>query len=172
MGTRSGSVDAGLLFHLQARHGLSATDIEDALTHRSGLLGVSGVAADIRQVLEAADSGNASARLAHEMFVVYAKRGVGAAAGILSGVDAIAFTGGIGEHQPRIRREICEAFPGARIDDAANAGANEGASEGSAGGVISVASSPVKVFVVRAREDLVLLREVRRLAPERGRPSS
>jgi acetate kinase len=162
MGTRSGSVDAGLLFHLQARHGMAATEIEDALTHRSGLLGVSGVAGDIRQVLEAADAGNANARLAHEMFVVYARRGVGAAAGVLCGVDAIVFTGGIGEHQPRIRREICEAFPGAQIDDAAN---EEGAE-----GAISVAASPVKVLVVRAREDLVLLREVRRLAPERARP--
>jgi len=160
MGTRSGSVDAGLLFHLQTSHALSVADIEDALTNRSGLLGVSGVSGDIRQVLEAADAGNADARLAVEMFVVYARRGMGAAAGVLGGVDAIVFTGGIGEHQPRIRREICAAFPDARIDDAANEAGSEGA--------ISVAASPVKVMVVRAREDLVLLREVRRLAPERA----
>lgn len=164
MGTRSGSVDAGLLFHLQTSHALSVADIEDALTNRSGLLGVSGVSGDIRQVMEAADAGNADARLAVEMFVVYARRGAGAAAGVLGGVDAIVFTGGIGEHQPRIRREICAAFPDARIDDAANEAGSEGA--------ISVAASPVKVMVVRAREDLVLLREVRRLAPERDRPAS
>jgi acetate kinase len=157
MGTRSGSVDAGLLFHLQTRHGVPVAEIEDALTHRSGLLGVSGVANDMRHVLEAADAGNKDARLAHEMFVVYAKRGIGAAAGVLGGVDTIVFTGGIGEHQPRIRREICDAIPGTQIDD----GANEEAPEGT----ISVAASPVRVIVVRAREDLVLLREVRRLAP-------
>lgn len=163
MGTRSGSVDAGLLFHLQTRHGLPVADIEDALTHRSGLLGVSGVAGDIRQVLEAADAGNRNAQLAHEMFIVYARRGVGAAAGVLGGVDAIVFTGGIGEHQPRIRREICAAFPGTQID---------AASEEAAEGVISVAASPVKVIVVQAREDLVLLREVLRLAPAKRPPAS
>jgi acetate kinase len=156
MGTRSGSVDAGLLFHLQAQRGLTVPDIEDALTHRSGLLGVSGVASDIRQVLEAADAGNTNAKLAYDMFVIYARRGVGAAAGVLGGADAIVFTGGIGEHQARARRDICAALPDVRIDESANAGDPEG--------LISAPGSPAKAFVVRAREDLILLREVRRLS--------
>jgi acetate kinase len=155
MGTRAGSVDPGLLFHLQAQRGLTAADIEDALTHRSGLLGVSGVASDMRQVLEAADSGNANAKLAYDMFVLYARRGVGAAAGVLGGADALVFTGGVGEHQPRVRREISVALPDVRIDDSVNAGDPEGP--------ISAPGSAAKVLVVRAREDLILLREVRRL---------
>jgi acetate kinase len=160
MATRSGSVDAGLLFHLQARHSLPVDEIEDVLTHRSGVLGVSGVAADIRQVIKAADAGNARARLALEMFVVYARRHAGAAAAVMGGVDAIVFTGGVGEHQPGIRKEICGAFQGVRIDDAANERVSDG--------VISAADSAVKVMVVRAREDLVLLRETCRLAPEKS----
>jgi acetate kinase len=146
----------GLLFHLQNQHGLTAPDIEDALTHRSGLLGVSGVASDMRQVLEAADSGNANARLAYDMFVLYARRGVGAAAGVLGGADALVFTGGIGEHQPRVRRDICEALPEVRIDDSVNGADPEG--------LISASGSRAKAVVVRAREDLVLLREVLKLA--------
>ena len=114
----------------------------------------------MRQVLEAADGGNPSAQLAYDMFTLAARRAVGAAAGVLGGVDALVFTGGVGEHQPRVRRDISAAFEGLQIDaDAVNAG-NSGAQEG----LISTAGSRVKALVVHAREDLVLLREVRRLA--------
>ncbi len=102
MGTRAGAVDPGLLIHLQTHHNLAPLDIEDALANRSGLLGVSGVSGDLRQVLKAADEGNAAARLAYDRFILYARRAVGAAAGMLGGVDAIVFTGGVGEHQPRV----------------------------------------------------------------------
>jgi len=158
MGTRSGSVDPGLLTHLQTQHGVAAGDLEDALANRSGLLGVSGVAADLRQVLAAADQGNADARLAYDMFIVCARRSVGAAAGMLGGVDAVVFTGGIGEHQPRVRRDICAAFEGLKLDSSANDASEEGE--------ISARSSPIKAFVVLAREDLVLLREVLRLTSQ------
>ncbi len=156
MGTRSGSVDPGLLLHLQAHHGVTAPDLEDTLMNRSGLLGVSAVGSDMRQVLEAADGGNANAKLAYDMFILYARRAAGAAAGVLGGVDALVFSGGVGEHQPLVRRDISAAFEGLQVDAAANTGVGEG--------LISTPGSRVKALVVRAREDLVLLHEVLRLA--------
>lgn len=160
MGTRAGSVDPGLLTHLQTHHGIVALDLEDTLANRSGLLGVSGLSSDLRQVIQAADEGNADARLAYDMFIFCARRAVGSAAGVLGGVDAVVFTGGIGEHQPRVRRDIAAAFEGLKLDTSAHDAVEEGE--------ISVPGSPVKAFVIQAREDLVLLREVRRLTSPVG----
>lgn len=156
MSTRAGAIDPGLLIHLQTHHNLAALDLGDALANRSGLLGVSGVSGDLRQVLKAADEGNAAAKLAYDRFILYARRSVGAAAGVLGGVDAIVFTGGVGEHQPLVRRQIAAAFDGLQIDDTVNARTEEGE--------ISASSSRVGAWVVHAREDLVLLRETLRLA--------
>ncbi|MEJ1961430.1 MAG: acetate/propionate family kinase [Gammaproteobacteria bacterium] len=160
MGTRAGSVDPGLLLHLLTQRGVTVLELEDALTNRSGLLGVSGVSSDMREVLKAADQGNSNAWLAYDRFIFCARRAVGAAAGVLGGVDAIVFTGGIGEHQPRVRHDISAAFEGLQIDDAANSGAAEGR--------ISTAESRVSATIVRAREELVLLREVRRFVSAGG----
>jgi acetate kinase len=153
MGTRAGSVDPGLLLHLQTHLGVSALELEDVLTNRSGLLGVSGISADIRDVLKAADGGNSNAWLAYDRFIFSARRAVGAAAGVMGGVDALVFTGGIGEHNPRVRHDIAAAFEGLEID--ASAAEDEGP--------ISSPRSRIRAAVVKAREDLVLLREVRRL---------
>src|SRR5262249_59576547 len=101
MATRSGSVDPGLLLHLILRRGVPADELLAALDERSGLLGVSGVSGDLRQVLAAADGGNVRARLAYEIFVVGLRRAIGAMAGVLCGCDALAFTGGIGENSAR-----------------------------------------------------------------------
>lgn len=155
MGTRSGSIDPGLLLHLELRCGLSAQDIEDTLMRSSGLLGVSGVSGDMRKVMAAADEGNEAAKLAYEMFILNARRGVGAMAGVLGGADMLIFTGGIGEHEPRVRREITGALGDGLIDDTKNESGEEGA--------ISRASSPVQVLTISAREERVLLGEVLRL---------
>lgn len=160
MGTRSGSVDPGLLLHLQARCGVSLLELEDALTNKSGLLGVSGVSADMRKVIAAADAGKASATLAYERFIVHARRGVGAMAGVLGGVDMLVFTGGIGEHEPRVRRDVAAALGARLLDDRRRARRSDQRDDE---GVISLASSPVTVLTVRAREDVVVLREVLRL---------
>ncbi len=159
MSTRAGSVDPGLLLHLQTHHNLAALDLEDALVNRSGLLGVSGVSGDLRQVLKAAGEGNPAAKLAYERFILYARRAVGAAAGVLGGVDAVIFTGGIGEHQPQVRQDIAAAFAGLKIDGAANGAVEEGE--------ISASGSSIGAWVVHAREDLVLLRETLRLSNHR-----
>ena len=158
MGTRAGSVDPGLLIHLQARCGVSLIELEDTLTNKSGLLGVSAVSGDLRKVIAAADSGNESAKLAYDRFILNARRGVGAMAGSLGGTDMLIFTGGIGEHEPHVRREVAAALGAELIDKRRNEAGNEG--------VISRASSPVTVLTIHAREDVVVLREVLRLLGE------
>jgi acetate kinase len=155
MATRSGSVDPGLLIHLEVRCGISAQMLEDTLMRGSGLLGVSGLSGDMRKIVAAADEGNGAAKLAYERFILYARRGVGAMAGALGGANMLIFTGGIGEHEPRVRREIAAALGDGLIDDARNETGEEG--------TISGSTSPVHVLTIRAREDLVLLHEVQRL---------
>ena len=102
----SGSVDPGLLLYIMRERGLSAADLETALNEHSGLLGVSGVSADMRQVLAAADAGNTRAQLARDLFVRRIVGTVGAMIAILGGLDALVFTGGIGEHRSPIRAAV------------------------------------------------------------------
>ncbi len=154
MGTRAGSVDPGLLIHLQARCGVSLAELEDLLIHKSGLLGVSGISADLRKVVAAADAGDPGAKLAYDRFILYARRGVGAMAGVLGGADMLIFTGGIGEHDPHVRRDIAAALGRVSIDARNEAGAE---------GLLSPRRSAVQVLMIHAREDLVVLREVVRL---------
>ena len=155
MSTRSGSVDPGLLLHLELRCGISAQILEDTLMRGSGLLGVSGISGDMRKIIAGADEGNTAAKLAYEQFIVCARRGVGAMCGSLGGADMLVFTGGIVEHEPRVRRDIAAALGEGLIDDARNRSGEEG--------TISGGASPVLVVTIRAREDLILLREVTRL---------
>ena len=156
MGRRSGSVDPGLLMHLQTRHGITATEMLETLNERSGLFGVSGVSGDLREVLAAADSGNARARLAVERFTLGVRRAIGAMSGVLGGADAIVFTGGIGENSDRIRREVAGAVTGVRLDEPTNAAPRDDAD-------IAAADSSARVFVIRAREERVILDDLRRL---------
>jgi acetate kinase len=157
MGTRSGSVDPGLLLYLQLQRGVTPAEMLDALTTRSGLLGVSGVSADLREVLKAADAGNQRAALAYERFVLGVKRAVGAMASVLGGLDALVFTGGIGENSDRVRREVTAAFSfaGAGLDDGRNRSAVPDVD-------IAGDGSSVRILVIRAREDRMILREVLR----------
>ncbi|HVV85334.1 MAG TPA: acetate/propionate family kinase [Kofleriaceae bacterium] len=172
MATRAGSVDPGLLLHLQARCGVGLDELAEVLQHGSGLLGVSGVSADLREVQAAADGGDPRAKLACERFTLTLRRAVGAMAGVLEGVDAIVFTGGIGEHSARVRGDVAAAlrFAGLELD------AGPGAADGDR--VISTGASAVVALVIAAREDLVILDEVVRLTgpgagaapPARARP--
>ena len=158
MARRSGSVDPGLLVYLLERQGVTSSDLDKALNERSGLLGVSGVSADMREVLAAADAGNERARLARDLFVQRIVTTVGGMLPRLGGLDALVFTGGIGEHSGAIRAGVCSAFGfiGLQLDD----GANEATVKD---GEISQAGSSVRVLVVTAREDLAILHQVRRV---------
>ena len=155
MSTRVGSIDAGLVLHLIRERGIAPDELQATLTSRSGLLGASGVSGDLRKVLAAADGGNARARLAYQRFILSLRRAMGAAAGVLGGADAVVFTGGVGENSVRVRADAAPAL-GLRLDEAANA-ATPNDVEISAGG------AAVRAFVVHAREDVMVLREVERL---------
>jgi acetate kinase len=153
MAQRSGSIDPGLLLYLQTRHRMDAVALDRALNQQSGLLGVSGVSADLRQVQAAADAGNDRARLAIDMFVHHVVSAIGGMLAALRGLDVLVFTGGIGEHSASVRAAVCDAFDflGLRLDTSAN-------EHGSPDTNIGSAESAVPVLVITAREDLSILR--------------
>jgi acetate kinase len=156
MGTRSGSIDPGLLLHLQLRCGISAEELYRLLYQESGLLGVSGISSDMREVIDASDAGDARAALAVRIFVHRARQAIGASAVTLGRVDALVFTGGIGEHNAAIRTLVCEGLSclGLEIDPAANLSARGDA-------IISSAASHGRVVVLTTREDLMMARAAR-----------
>ena len=119
MGTRSGDIDPGILVYLAREKGFGAARLEELVDHRSGLLGISGVDSDMRRLRQAASS-NADARLAIEMFCISVRKQVLAMAAALGGVDAIVFTGGIGENDALARAEICRglSWMGVELDQA------------------------------------------------------
>lgn len=154
MGTRSGSVDPGLLLHLIERGGMTAADLDRVLNRESGLVGVSGVSSDMRAVEQASESGSASASLALRVFAHRARQAIGSMAVTLGGVDALVFTGGIGEHSVAMRAAIADGLGclGLWLDDALNQTSRPDAfiTRPGTGGLIAV---------VEAREDLMMARE-------------
>jgi acetate kinase len=153
MATRSGHVDPGILLWLEQQGGLTADEVADGLEHRAGLLGLSRTSGDMRDVLAAADQGDAHARLAYDVWLHRLRAAVAAMAAAMGGVDGLVFTGGIGEHSARARADACAglAFLGLSVDEDANAGTT-------ADGVIGSG-----VVVVTAREDRQVAGEVRDL---------
>lgn len=154
MGTRGGDLDSGLLLHL-LRHGRTVDDLEKLLNHGSGLLGVSGLTNDMRDLLDEADRGNERCRLAVEMFCYRARKYIGAYLAALGGADAVIFTAGIGENAARIRAGICDGLGvlGIRLDAAKN-DATRGTERD-----ISDANSPIRVWVLPTDEELMIARE-------------
>jgi acetate kinase len=107
MATRSGSVDPGLLIWLQRHGGISADKLDDALEHRAGVAGLSGLSGDMRELLEAVDAGNERARLAYDVYIHRLRAQIAAMVAAAGGIDALIFTGGIGEHSRRVRDDAC-----------------------------------------------------------------
>jgi acetate kinase len=160
MGTRSGTVDPGLLLWV-LRHGqVTIDEVEDALDRHSGLLGLSGVSADLREVLAAAGRGDERAHVAFGVYVHRLRASVAAMAAAMGGVDALVFTGGAGEGSIRLRRDTCAGlgFLGVELDDERNERVGVKADH-----VISPPTAPSAVLVVHAREDLEVARQVRAL---------
>lgn len=153
MGSRSGSVDPGILLHL-LRHGVELDELEHGLATRSGLRGLAG-SADVRELLARADDGDARARLALDMFCASAAAHVAAIATALPRIDALVFTGGIGERAPTIRASV-----GERLAVLGIPGVPARATDGDA---ILAHGDPTAVLVVSAREDLVIADGVRKL---------
>ncbi len=157
MGTRSGTVDPGMLVYLLRHKGLDVSAVDKALNYESGLLGLSGVSSDMRQVL-AALAGNPDARLAIDVYVHRIRQTVGAMAATLGGIDALVFTAGVGEHAPEIRRRVCKNldFLGLELDRSANETCKPDAD-------IAVPASAGRILVIATNEDLTIMRETRQL---------
>jgi acetate kinase len=110
MGSRSGSVDPGILIHLLRQHGYTADQLDDILYRQSGLLGVSGRSADMREILAAIDSGDQRAQLAFDIYLHRLVREIGAMLAVLGGADALVFTGGVGENCAPLRDRVVQQF--------------------------------------------------------------
>jgi acetate kinase len=159
MATRSGSVDPGVVLAL-ARH-LGVDAVERGLDEDSGLAGLSGIAGgDLRAVLTARAAGDAAAVLAFDVYVHRLRQEIGSMVAGLGGLDLLVFTGGVGEHAPEVRAATCASLAhlGVSIDHVRN-GALEGEGEGE--GEVGAVTSPVRTFVVAAREDVEIARQVR-----------
>jgi acetate kinase len=148
MGTRPGAVDPGVILYLFQGLGLSPKEVETILYKKSGLVGISGISNDMRALLASAEP---SARLAVDYFVYRAAKEIGALAAVLSGLDGLVFTAGIGENSVEIRRRICEAsaWLGIDVDETANA---------KRGPRISSAASRVSAWVIPTNEELMIAR--------------
>jgi len=155
MATRSGSIDPGIVTHVQCHHGMSTREVEAALNHRSGLLGVSGISADMREVLAARRANHERARLAVDVYVHRVRQAIGALAVTLGGVDALVFTAGVGENSAEIRILVCQRLEclGLELDTDANARCQPDAD-------IARTDSRARILVIAAREDLAMLSDV------------
>jgi acetate kinase len=158
MGTRCGSIDPGILLHLQRQQGLTCKELDRALNHSSGLLGVSGVSPNLAQIEVAAAQGNPRARLAFDMFAEQVREAIGRLAAALGGMDALIFTDRIGEGSAALRAAACEGldFMGLRLDGKRNA-------EARADVDIATADSPARILVIHTEEELMVARETRRV---------
>lgn len=159
MGTRVGDVDPGALTFLMERHHLSAADLQKIINKESGVLGVSELSSDMREIDAAIEAGNERARLALDMYENRILKYVGAYAAEMGGVDIIVFTGGVGENQASVRECVCKplAFMGVEIDTALNATVRGTET------VISTAASKVKVVVVPTDEEMMIARDTEEL---------
>jgi len=159
MAERSGAVDPGILLHLLRQPGATADALDRTLEHESGLQGVSGISSDMRIIEQRMRAGNARARLAFDVYSHRLRAGIGQMLAALGRVDALVFTGGVGEHSAAVRAVACEAFTflGAQLDNTKNETATGDAD-------LSVPEAGVRVLVVRARENWAIARACRAFA--------
>jgi acetate kinase len=163
MGTRSGSVDPGILTYLMRQRQLSGPQLDEILNQKSGLLGISGTSSDMRQILAASKDGDEPAKqeraqLALDIYVHRLQSGIGAMIAVLGGVDAVVFTAGVGENSPEVRAAVCDnfAFLGLKLDSGKNTQTpldNDNDKD------ISAPDAAVRVLVIHAQEDWMIARE-------------
>ena len=157
MGTRVGDIDPGALTYLMNRHHLTADQLQTIINKESGVLGVSGVSSDMREIEAAIAQGNERARLALDMYMLRITKYIGAYAAEMGGVDIIVFTGGVGENQAGLRYDVCSTlgFMGVEMDREKNAGIR------GVEAVVSAPESKVKVCVIPTDEELTIARDTR-----------
>jgi len=166
MGTRSGDIDPAIIDYLAIKEGLSVTQLETMLNKQSGLIGISGLTNDMRELLEEAHEKNdRRARLAIEIFCYRARKYIGAYLAAMGGADGIVFTGGIGENSAEVRALICEGlqWAGLEIDAERNAGCSGGCE-----GLISTEGSRLAAYTIPTDEELLIARDTVRCV--RGAP--
>ena len=163
MGTRCGSIDPSIVLHVQQQKGLTVEQVETALNRESGLLGVSGISGDMRQVLAAAKAGNEFARLAIGIYSHRVRQAIGSFAVTMGGIDALVFTAGVGEHAAEIRASVCEGLDclGLELDGNANAECRPDTD-------IAVTNSRGRIFVIATQEDVTMVREVIKVLEEKA----
>jgi acetate kinase len=166
MGTRSGSVDPGIITYLVRQDRLNGNTLDEMLNAKSGLLGISGVSSDMREVEAAMKEGNARAKLAFDIFVHRLRSGIGSMIAALNGIDALVFTAGIGENSAEVRAAACAnfGFLGLALDPTKNLSAPMESD-------ISTAGSTVRVLVLAAQEDWAIARECWKLSRSPSFPS-
>ena len=154
MGTRCGCVDPDVVTYLQEKEGLSAAEMSRVLNKKSGFLGLSCVSSDARDLNDAANAGDAKAKLTLKKLVYDVTKYIGAYAAVMNGVDLIVFTGGIGENNSRMRRRVCEnlTYLGVKFDYEANVATGKDA-------LVSLPDSKVKVAVITTNEELVIAQD-------------
>ena len=157
MATRSGTVDPGILIYLLRHKGLDVNALDKALNHESGLLGISGISSDLRELLLELPH-NQDARLAVDVYVHRIVQTIGAMAATLGGIDALVFTAGVGERSAEIRKRVCEKlkYLGLELDRAANETCKPDAD-------VAKPASTARILVIATREDLTIMRETRQL---------
>jgi acetate kinase len=155
MATRSGSLDPGLIVWLEEHVGMPPSELAATLEYRSGLLGLTG-SADMQAVLAAEENGDPDAALATGVYLYRLRAAIAAMAAAMDGLEALVFTGGVGENAPAIRRRAAEGlgFLGVALDPDRNSGSELDAE-------ISAPGAPVRSFAIRAREDLQIAHDVR-----------
>ncbi len=155
MGTRVGDVDPGALTFIMDKEHLDTKQLSNLINKKSGVLGISGISSDMRDIDAAIAEGNERAKLALDMYIYRIIKYIGAYTAVLNGVDIIVFTGGVGENQQPLRKAVCEhlSYLGVKIDDAVNA-SSRGEEK-----VISAADSKVKVVVIPTDEELMIARD-------------
>ena len=155
MGTRSGAVDPSAVTYVAKKLGLTPDEMSDYLNKKSGLLGVSGVSSDNREVQKAADEGNERAKLVSEMLCYEIKKYIGSFAAAMNGMDAVLFTGGIGENSWEVRQGVCEnmEYLGIKIDEELNKNTRGKLMK------ISTPDSKVEVWIVPTNEELLIARD-------------
>lgn len=154
MGTRSGSVDSGILIHLMRQKDYSADDLDQLLNKQSGLKGLSGLSGDMRQIQTAIADGNQQAQLAYDVFIHRLRSCIGSMLMSLNGLDGLVFTAGIGEHSASVRQSVCQGmeFLGIYLDPEKNENHPKDAD-------IATPSSKVRIFVVHTQEDWAIARD-------------
>ena len=158
MGTRCGAVDPSVITFLQEKEGWTPAETSEILNKKSGVLGVSGISSDDRDVLAAEEAGNERAHLARNILKYQVRKVIGSYVAAMDGVDAIVFTGGIGENTTDLRADVCKnlTYLGVEIDEAKNEVLRKGKE-----GELSLPTSKVRVFVLPTNEELVIARDTK-----------